>query len=150
MTLHNDHWINPRRSITTKQKLTDYISSLSQNKVSVSNEALVGYFAATVNKQSLFINRLATKLKNRTAVVLHKMWQPFRKIDKTCINRFGKAYTLSKAILKNQLKNLPWTLGMGVARVAAFSLAATPYGWAAVAAYGAVSVGTFTPVEKVS
>ncbi len=127
---------------TTKQKLTDYISSLSQNKVSVSNEALAGYFAATVNKQSLFVNRLATKLKNRTAVVLHKMWQPFRKIDKTCINRFGKAYTLSKAILKNQLKNLPWTLGMGVARVAAFSLAATPYGWAAVAAYGAVSVGT--------
>lgn len=91
----------------TKKKLKDYIGNLSGGKISISKDALAGYYAATVNKQSLFTTRLAKKFKNKSAAILKKMWAPFQKIDKTCIKRFGKSYTIPKAILKNQLKNLP-------------------------------------------
>ncbi len=132
---------NDEKDIESKKtKIKQYIETKAK-KVSISKEALAGYFAAKVNKQSLFVNRLATKLNNRNVAVLRKMWKPFQKIDQSCINRFGKFYTLPKAILSNQAKNLPWTLGLAAARVAAFSVAATPYGWAAVAAYGVVSAG---------
>ena len=132
---------NDEKDIESKKtKIKQYIETKAK-KVSISKEALAGYFAAKVNKQSLFVNRLATKVNNRNVAVLRKMWRPFQKIDQTCINRFGKFYTLPKAILSNQAKNLPWTLGMAAARVAAFSVAATPCGWAAVAAYGVVSAG---------
>ena len=139
--------LDPKADIKdTKEQIKAYISTAYPNKkkIKISQKALTGYFAYTVNKQSLFVNRLANKLKDRSAVILQKMWKPFQKIDRTCINRFGQAYTLAKSIVKNQVKNLPWTLGMTATRIAAFSLAATPYGWAAVAGYGLISVGVTT------
>ncbi|MBE6467293.1 MAG: hypothetical protein E7004_01690 [Alphaproteobacteria bacterium] len=139
--------LDPKADVKdTKEQIKAYISTAYPNKkkIKISQKALTGYFAYTVNKQSLFVNRLANKLKDRSAVILQKMWKPFQKIDRTCINRFGQAYTLAKSIVKNQVKNLPWTLGMAATRIAAFSLAATPYGWAAVAGYGLISVGVTT------
>ncbi len=122
-----------------KNAIKNYLAKYN-GKVSVNKDALSGYFAISVNKQSLFTNRLASKLGNRTSAVFKKMWKPFEKIDKTCIQRFGKAYTIPKGIFARSLTNLPWTAGNAVARVAAFSQIGTPWGMACVGAYGAYSV----------
>lgn len=134
--------VSPGDNIAAKkQKLAAYISN-KPAATAVSKDALAGYFAAAVNRQSLFANRLATKLNNRGAGVLKKMWQPFQKLDKTCINRFGLLYTVPRGIFKNSLQNLPWSALNAVARVAAFSQVGTPWGMACVAGYAAYSLGT--------
>ena len=125
-----------------KGKLKQYIQNLGTNKCLVSKEGLSGYFAAAVNKHSLFVNRLATKLNNRTLPLLRKMRKPFEKIDRTLINRFGNLYTVPRGIFKQSLTNLPWSMANSVARVAAFSQLGTPWGLACVGGYAAYSLGS--------
>ena len=125
-----------------KKKLTQYIQGLGNNPCKVSANAFAGYAAAKVCQQSLFLDRLATKIKNRGSSLLKKMWKPFEKIDQTCIKRFGKTYTAAKSLVKGSLQNLPWSIGNAVVRTAAFSQVGTPWGLAAVAGYGVYSLGT--------
>ena len=125
-----------------KKKLTQYIQGLGNNPCKVSANAFAGYAAAKVCQQSLFLDRLATKIKNRGSSLLKKMWKPFEKIDQTCIKRFGKTYTAAKSLVKGSLQNLPWSIGNAVVRTAAFTQVGTPWGLAAVAGYGVYSLGT--------
>ena len=124
-----------------KAATKEYLSKFN-GKINIGKDALSGYFAEAVNRQSLFTNRLATKLKNRGAGIFKKMWKPFEKIDKSCIQRFGKAYTIPRGIFARSLTNLPWSFGNSVLRVAAFSQVGTPWGIACVAGYGVYSLAS--------
>lgn len=126
-----------------KRDVLDFLAkgTKSGGKFKISKDAQAGYFAKTMNYESLFVNRLATKFKNRSAKVLFKIHDRFNKIDNTLIKRYGATYQIPRTILGNAMRNLPWTAANSLVRIAAFSQVGTPWGMACIAGYAAYNLG---------
>lgn len=93
---------------TEEDRNTAIQQALQATKYTVSDGGMATFEAAAVNNHVSFLNRLASpsKLNNRAAPILNKMYGTIAKIDKTCISRFGVAYTAPRDFSRMMLKNM--------------------------------------------
>ena len=105
-TLRSTEQISKLPEDASKTQVEDTIKQQNNRKTTISDKALSAFEASVVNNHVSVLNRLATKLNNRGANILNKMYDPLRQIDKTCISRFGPAYGVTKSFGKMMLRNM--------------------------------------------
>ena len=100
---HADLLVATNAQANLPDKATDKERLNAANKASyktpISKKGLAAFQAAVVNNHVSYLNRLTSRLNNRGAKVLSKIYGPIAKIDKTCIARFGKYYTVPRTFL---------------------------------------------------
>lgn len=101
-----DALANLPENATEQQKQEAIEKALHSPEHKISDKGVIAFQAGIVNNHISFLNRLATKLNNRKAAVLHKMYGPIAKIDETCIARFGSVYTATRSFGKMMARNM--------------------------------------------
>lgn len=96
-------------------------------KVKISKNAAMAHAASAVNGVAGWLNRLATRKNDKgetvgigtKAPVLKKMYDKIQHIDKTCINRFGPAYTALRSFQKAVSQNM---ISQGINQAARYGI----------------------------
>lgn len=96
--------------------------AMNGKKIAISSKAIMAYSAGYVNTAMGWLNRLANRKDTgigTKAPVLQKMYAKIKKLDNTCIQRFGNSYTTARSYTRSVFQNM---LSQGINQTARYGI----------------------------